>query len=58
MLIESRAKDVMLAFRCNEARDIDRFLANASCVLLVCERARLGICGESSFDEVLCLLPK
>jgi len=60
MLIESRASDILLGFRKEEARDIERLRASVSCDFFVCVNARLGIIGASSLEEVLPLpgLPK
>jgi len=46
-------KDVMLPFLCDDALEMDRFLARVSCDFLVCDIARWGMTGASSFEETL-----
>jgi hypothetical protein len=51
--MESRANDVMLVLRCEDIREMDLWRERRSCDFLVCDEARWGIIGASSFDEVL-----
>jgi len=53
MLIESRAKDVMLALRWEDMREMERWRDRRSCDFLVCDDARCGIMGASSVEDVL-----